>query len=83
MQGIPIRGDNNEDSNFIKLLRLRAKDNKRLLKWLDGKCPKYSCHGIQNEIISLLATHTIREFVGYDTMGIAGEMTLLIKYSPK
>ena len=37
---------------------------KILLNWLDRKDAKYTSHDIQNEIISLLATHTIRELVG-------------------
>ena len=31
-QGIPIRGDNDEESNFIQLLRLRGKDNEDFVK---------------------------------------------------
>ena len=62
-QGLAIRGDNDEESNFIQLLKLRAKDDEDLANWLDGKGAKYTSHDIQNEIISLLATHTIRELV--------------------
>ena len=45
-QDVPIRGENYEDSNFIQLLRLRAKENKDLFCWLDGKEPKYTSHDI-------------------------------------
>lgn len=57
-QGLAIRGDNDEESNFFQLLKLRAMDD-----WLHKKVPKNTSHDVQNEIISLLATHTIRKLV--------------------
>ena len=62
-QGLAIRGDNDEESNFFQLLKLMARDDKDLAIWLHKKGPKYTSHDIQNEIISLLATHTIRKLV--------------------
>ena len=62
-QGIPIRGDEDEDSNFIQILKLRAKDDSVLESWLKDKV-QYTSHDVQNEIIALMANEIIRDLVG-------------------
>ena len=39
-QGLAIRGDNDEESNFFQLLKLWARDDKDLAIWLHKKGPK-------------------------------------------
>ena len=62
-QGIAIRGNDDEESNFIQLLKLRAKVDKALENWLSSRGDTYTSHEIQNELISIMANHTIRDFV--------------------
>ena len=60
-QGMAFRGDrNDEDSNFLQLLRLKAEDNPDLLEWLKRKTRKYTSHEIQNDIIKLMAISVLR-----------------------
>ena len=60
-QGLALRGDDNdENSNFIQLLKLRSKDFPELSKWMLKKTDKYLSHDIQNEIIMLMAHQIIR-----------------------
>ena len=50
-QGISLRGDGDEEnSNFMQLLRLRADDDPNLLTWLQRKHNKYTSHEIQGHI---------------------------------
>jgi len=63
-QGHAIQGDTDDESNFIQLLKLRGRDEPLLLSWLDRKfSDKYTSHDIQNEIISIMANHIIRDIV--------------------
>ena len=59
-QGIAIRGDNEQESNFLQLLKLRAKNDGVLASYRDGGL-KYASHDIQNEILSLMANEVIRD----------------------
>ena len=61
-QGIPIRGNEDEDSNFIQLLKLRAKDDSVLESWMKDKV-QYTSHDVQNEIIAPMANEVIRDLV--------------------
>ena len=61
-QGIAIRGDNEQESNFLQLLKLRAKDDGLLASHRDGGL-KYASHDIQNEILSLIANEVIRDLL--------------------
>ena len=61
-QGLALRGeDNNENSNFIQLLKLRSKDFPELSNWMLKKTDKYLSHDIQNEIIMIMAHQIIRD----------------------
>ena len=50
---------NDEDSNFLQLLQLKA-DDPDLLEWLKRKTNKYTSHKIQNEIIKVMAINVLR-----------------------
>ena len=55
-QGLPLRGDGSEDdSNYIRLLKLRAIDDPRINKWCQKKSDKYTSPAIQNEILKIMA----------------------------
>ena len=62
-QGQVMKGDTDDESNFIQLLKLRGKDQPLLLKWLERKEDRYKSHDIQNEIIAIVANHAIRDLV--------------------
>ena len=62
-QGKAMRGDTDDESNFIQLLKLRGKDQPFLLKWLGRKEDRYTPHDIRNEIIAIVANHVIRDLV--------------------
>ena len=47
-----MQSDTDDESNFIQLLKLRGKDQRLLLKWLEREEDKYTSHDIQNEIIA-------------------------------
>lgn len=49
------------DSNFIQLLRTQAEDNPQLLKWMEKSQDKFTSPEIQNEILSIMALHILRE----------------------
>ena len=59
-QGIPFQGDTDTESNVFQILKLRAKDDKSLLDWLSKKGPRFISHDIQNELLSIMANHIIR-----------------------
>ena len=55
-QGLPLRGDGAEDnSNFMQLLQLRAKENLQIHEWLKRKNETYTSKDLQNEMIKLMA----------------------------
>ena len=61
-QGLALRGkENDENSNFWQLLKLRAKDFPRMKQWLEKKTEKYTSHNIQNEMLILMAHQIICE----------------------
>lgn len=61
-QGLAIRGDaNDEDSNFMTILRARAEDVSELESWLKRTNNKWLHHTIQNEILELMANKIITE----------------------
>lgn len=56
-QGLAIRGANNdENSNFVTILRARAEDVSELETWLNRASYTWLHHDIQNEILELMAT---------------------------
>ena len=61
-QGLPLRGDGDDsDSNFIQLLKLRARDDKPLAAWLEKKTDKYLSHDMQNELLQVMALSILRD----------------------
>ncbi|KAI6648705.1 Zinc finger MYM-type protein 1-like [Oopsacas minuta] len=74
-QGLPLRGDYDTDSNFMQLMKLRARDDPRLAEWLEKKTNKYVSHDIQNELLKVVAlsvlqgiSHSIQESTFYSIM---------------
>ena len=55
------KGNNEQDSNFIQLLKLRSEDDQELSKWLDKNRNKYTSHENQNEILKLMANQVLTE----------------------
>ena len=54
-RGQAIQGGTDDESNFVQLLKLRAKDDSALLEWIQKTDDKYTSHDIQNEIITIMA----------------------------
>ena len=62
-QGLAFQGNTEEESNFLQLLKLRAKDRPELLVWLNRTADKYTSHEIQNELIAIIASRVIQDLV--------------------
>ena len=62
-QGQAIRGGTDDKSNFVQLLKLRAKYDSALLEWIQKTDDKYTSHDIQNEIITIMAHQVQRDLV--------------------
>ena len=60
-QGLPLRGDKDDDSNFIQLLHLRGVDCPEVEMWMKKKTNKYTSHDIQNECVQVMALQILRE----------------------
>ena len=70
-QGIALRGDGNEDdSNFIQLVKLRANDDSRILGYLSRKTDKYISGTVVNEIIVIMALKILRQIAGFIQNGV-------------
>lgn len=54
-QGIPLRGNEDSNSNFIQLLKLWTEDDPRIQETMEHKVNKYTSPQIQNEMLSILA----------------------------
>ena len=60
-QSLALRGDqNDQESNFVQLMKLRGIDDSNVRKHLDQSTDKYTCHQIQDEMIRIMALHTLR-----------------------
>ena len=59
-QGIPLRGHDAAESNFIQLLQLRGKDDPRIYEWTKKKASKHTSPIIQNELLLLMSLHIVR-----------------------
>ena len=59
-QGLPLRGHTDENSIFHQLLLLEAKKNKEFANWLLKKKDKFVGHGIQNELVEIMAHNILR-----------------------
>lgn len=63
-QGIPLRGHQEDSSNFIRLLETRAGDVGELNQWLTSTDKrKWLSHDIQNEILQRLSDKILRQLV--------------------
>lgn len=62
-QGLPLRGDgNDENSNLYQLLILRGQDDPELLRWIERKYGrKYTSHEMQNEMLKVMALQILRD----------------------
>ena len=61
-QGLPLSGNSDEnDSNFVQLIKARGDDNTKLLEWMKKKTNKYACADMQNEILNVMAFNILRE----------------------
>lgn len=59
-QGLALRGDGDEeDGNFLQLLKFKGDSDPDVLDWLQRKLNKYTSHEIQNEIIKTMAMHVL------------------------
>ncbi|XP_051160502.1 zinc finger MYM-type protein 1-like [Leptopilina boulardi] len=63
-QGLPTRGDNNDEkSNFMAFLNARAEDVTELQSWLQRGGHKWLHHETQNEILNLMANAILSEIM--------------------
>jgi len=62
-QGIPIRGHNDSDSNFVQLVKLRARDVSVLDNWINNRTQNYLSHEIQNELLHLMSAQVLRGLI--------------------
>ena len=58
-QGIPIDGNEPENSNLYKLMQLRSEDCPSISRWLSDK--NYMSHDIVNEMIHLISLDVLRK----------------------
>ena len=57
-----LHGDqNDQESNFIQLIKLRGTDDPNIMKHLGQNTDKYTCHQVQNEIIQIMALSVLRK----------------------
>lgn len=63
VQGIPLRGHTEEQSNFIQLLKLRSSDNTLLKSWLERSKYRWISQDIINEILTLLSLNVQRKLL--------------------
>ena len=62
-QGLAIRGDDDEESNFIQYLKKRSKSVPELKNWLEKKQDKFTSHDAQNEVLNIMANNVIRDLL--------------------
>lgn len=60
VQGLPLRGNEEKNSSFIQLLRLRSEDQPLLKSWLERSAYRWLSHDIINEILTLMSIHVQR-----------------------
>jgi len=59
-QGLALRGHNDDESNFIQLLKLRSHDQPLISEWLAKKGgDKYTSPEMQNELLVLLSQEVL------------------------
>ena len=74
-QGLALQGNDDKESNFLQLTKLRGKDDSNIELWIQKKTGNYTSHDIQNEILDLMAKSVLREIV--DQIKQAGFYSLL------
>ena len=62
-QRLAVRSDDDDESNFIQLLRLQSKKFPKLTDWLSKKTERYTSHHVQNEIINLMSNQIMRNLL--------------------
>jgi len=61
-QSLALRGDGDEqDGNFMQLLKLKGEDDPAVINWLQKKINKYTSHEIQNGILNTMAMNVSRD----------------------
>lgn len=63
VQGIPLRGHTENQSNFITLLNLRCLNYAKLRSWMERSKYKWTSHDIINEILSIMSRKILNEIV--------------------
>ncbi len=63
VQGLPIRGNVEQNSSFIQLLKLRATDQPLLNTWIERTKYRWFSHDIINEILTIFSLHVRRELI--------------------
>nr|CAH7739888.1 unnamed protein product [Callosobruchus chinensis] len=61
--GLAIRGDEDEHSNYIRLLNLRSEDIPELKAWLQRSKYKWLSHDVTNELSSILSHEILRKII--------------------
>jgi len=59
-QGLPFRGHDDSNGNFIQLMKLRGLDCPQIEQWMKKKTDTYLSHDIQDEILFLMSSHILR-----------------------
>jgi len=62
-QGLPLRGDGEDDSNYNQLLRLRGIDDVHVLDWIKKKSDKYASPDVQNEMLEVMGKMVLRKII--------------------
>ncbi|WAR05842.1 ZMYM1-like protein, partial [Mya arenaria] len=60
-QGLALRGHDEEEGNFMQLLKLHGQADPTILSWIEKKSDKYTSPPIQNEIIQIMALGILRK----------------------
>ena len=61
--GLAVRGDDDNKSKFIQLLRPQSKKFTELTDWLSKKTERYISPDVQNEIINLMSNQIMRNLI--------------------
>uniref|UniRef100_A0A8D8ETT4 Zinc finger MYM-type protein 1 n=4 Tax=Culex pipiens TaxID=7175 RepID=A0A8D8ETT4_CULPI len=63
VQGLAVRGSNDNTSNFTNLLKLRAEDSSEMRTWINRDGYRWCSHDVQNEILDLMSLAIQRNLV--------------------
>ena len=61
LQNLPLRVDDDSNSNFLQILKLRGIDDSRIVQWLHRKSSKYTSPEIQNKILEIMSLKILRD----------------------